>query len=503
MPALKCRHDCRTLPRMAETSESIDGPDTAEQPAATVRPREREVRSERRMSDLEALMWNVEKDPHLDPTFGSVTILDRPPDLEHLRKRLLHMVDRIPRLHQRVVPSLGRLAPPEWHDDPEFDLDYHLRHVALPAPGSRRQLFDLATRVVRDPLERTRPLWEFTVVEGLEGGRAALLQKMHHTITDGAGGIRMSEQFIDVTRELPPVDAIVIQTEVPPPATNLLDAASDTFGHTWRRTMGVAQRAAAAAVSTIVHPARLPAAGSDLVETARSAVRQLTVTDQAHSPLWADRSLRRRLEVLDIDFDDAHRASKSLGGSLNDLFVTAVAGGAGTYHRRAGTPVESLRMAMPVSTRTDKMAGGNAFVPTRVVIPVDIDDPLDRFEAIHALLNQTKHERVLGVIDQVAGFANLLPTSVLARFTLEQARTIDFTTSNVRAAPFDLYVAGALIEATYPLGPLSNTAFNLTMMSYRGTLNMGIHIDTGAIEQPELLRDCIDDAFSEVIAAAG
>ena len=100
-------------------------------------------------------MWNVEKDPHLDPTFGSVTILDASPDLDRLRRRLLRMVDRIPRLHQRVVPSLGRLAPPEWQDDPEFDIDYHMRHVALPAPGSRRQLFDLATLLVRDPFDRT------------------------------------------------------------------------------------------------------------------------------------------------------------------------------------------------------------------------------------------------------------------------------------------------------------------------------------------------------------
>ena len=153
-------------------------------------------------------MWNVEKDPHLDPTFGSVTLLDGIPDIDRLRRRLVRMVDRIPRLHQRVVPSLGRLAPPEWQDDPDFDIDYHLRHVALPAPGTRRRLFDLATLLVRDPFDRTRPLWEFVVVEGLEGDRAALVQKMHHTITDGEGGIRMSEQFIDIERDAPDIDEI-------------------------------------------------------------------------------------------------------------------------------------------------------------------------------------------------------------------------------------------------------------------------------------------------------
>jgi len=485
--------------RTDETSEQkrfslASVPEPAERP-------ERILLGERRMSDVEALMWNVEKDPHLDPTFGSVTILDRPPDLPRLRRRLLRMVDRIPRLHQRVEPSLGRLAPPEWQDDPEFDIDYHMRHVALPAPGSRRQLFDLATLLVRDPFDRTRPLWEFVVVDGLEEGRSALVQKMHHTITDGEGGIRMSEQFIDVERDAPDIDEVVLELEPEPPDANILEAAGDTIGHTWRRTLGVAQRAGTAAGDTLLHPSRLASAGPDLIETFRSAVRQLTVTDPAHSTLWTERSLRRRLEVLDVDFDDARAAAKTLGGSLNDFFVTGAAGGAGQYHERLGSPVDTLRIAMPVSTRTDKSAGGNAFVPTRSVVRVG-DDPVERFESIHAQLDQTKHERVLGLVDQLAGFLNLLPTSVLARFTLEQARTVDFTTSNVRAAPFDLYIAGAFIEATYPLGPLGSTAFNLTMMSYRGALNMGLHIDTGAIAEPELLRDCIAEAYAELIAAA-
>jgi diacylglycerol O-acyltransferase len=473
---------------------------TTDEGPPTGRP-ERILLGERRMSDVEALMWNVEKDPHLDPTFGSVTILDDVPDLDRLRRRLLRMVDRIPRLHQHVVPSLGRLAPPEWQDDPDFDIDYHMRHVALPAPGDRRQLFDLATLLVRDPFDRTRPLWEFVVVEGLEGDRAALVQKMHHTITDGEGGVRMSEQFIDVERDAPDVDEVVLNLEPSAPDANIFETAGDTIGHTWRRTLGLAQRAGAAAATTIVHPDRLGRAGPDLVETARSAIRQLTVTDPARSPLWVERSLRRRLDVLDVDLDDARAAAKTLGGSLNDFFVAGAAGGAGAYHERLGQPVETLRMAMPVSTRKDRSAGGNAFVPTRAVVPVG-GDPAARFDAIHTQLEQTKHERVLGLVDQLAGVLNLLPTSVLARFTLEQARTVDFTTSNVRAAPFDLFIAGAMIEATYPMGPLGSTAFNLTMMSYRGELNMGLHMDTGAIGQPDLLRECLEEAYAELIATA-
>ena len=161
----------------------------------------RPVLGERRMSDVEALMWNLEKDPYLASSFANVTILDQPPDPDRLRARMAHAVDVVPRLRQRVVPALGRLAPPEWHDDPDFDFDYHIRHIALPEPGTERMLFDLVAVLAAVPLDRTRPLWEFTIVDGLDGGRAALLQKIHHTVTDGEGGVRMSAEFLDFSRE--------------------------------------------------------------------------------------------------------------------------------------------------------------------------------------------------------------------------------------------------------------------------------------------------------------
>src|SRR3954454_20322033 len=162
-------------------------------------PATRPVHGDRRMSDTEALMWNLEKDPALSSSFANVTILDRPPDLDRLRARMLHAVQVVPRLHEHVVPALGRLAPPAWQDDPGFDIDYHIRHIALPEPATERTLFDLAVVLAAAPLERTRPLWEFTIIDGVGDG-AALFQKIHHTVTDGEGGVRMSAEFIDVSR---------------------------------------------------------------------------------------------------------------------------------------------------------------------------------------------------------------------------------------------------------------------------------------------------------------
>ncbi len=186
------------------------------------------------MSDLEALLWNVDKDPYLSSNFGSVTLLDRPPDLERFRRRMLLATANIPRLHQRVVPALGRLAPPEWRDAPDFDIRAHVRHQALPAPGSLAQLLDLAARFVQDPLDRSRPLWEFVLVDGLPGGRATLIQKMHHTITDGEGGIRLSEQFIDLVRDTP-LDEEVEIAAGPSGGGSLWGSTTDTLAHGWRR----------------------------------------------------------------------------------------------------------------------------------------------------------------------------------------------------------------------------------------------------------------------------
>jgi diacylglycerol O-acyltransferase / wax synthase len=452
------------------------------------------------MSDLEALMWNLEKDPHLSASIANVTTFDTPPDPARLRARLEHAVAMIPRLRQRVVPALGRLAPPEWRDDHDFDLDYHLRWVALPAPGSMRQLLDLAATLVQSPFDRTRPLWEFVVIEGLEGDRAAMVQKLHHSIADGEGSIRMSEQFIDVARD---ATAPIAPDRPVPEAmpTSLVETTVDTLTHQLRRGLGVVRRGFEGGAWLMRDPRRVGPLAEDVVELSRSAMRQAVVSDPARSPIWTERSLRRRIDTLQVPLDDAKHAAKALGGSLNDIFVTAAAGGAGAYHRAMGAPVDELRISMPVSTRRDSSAGGNAFTPTRVLVPVGIEDPAERFDAIRARLDATKRERALGVADGLAGLANLLPTSVAVRVARQQVETVDFATSNVRGAPFPLYIGGARILANYPVGPTGGTAWNLTLMSYDGQLDMGLNSDAGAVEDPAMLREAIAAEFAALIAA--
>lgn len=461
---------------------------------------DRELRNERRMTDVEALMWNLEKDPRLSASIANITLFDRPPDPDRLRARLERAVTMVPRLHQRVVPALGRLAPPEWRAEPDFDLTYHLRWTALPAPGTMAQLLELASAHVQRPFDRTRPLWEFLVIEGIEGGGAAMVQKLHHSIADGEGSIRMSEQFIDIDRDA----TEPIAPPRPPPESidsTLLEATIDTFTHQLRRGLGLVRRSAEGGVAVMRDPRHLTGLAGDALELGRSARRQIGVADPARSPLWKQRSLRRGIEVLQVPLAEAKAAANTLGGSLNDMFVAAAVGGAGAYHRSAGSPIDEIRITMPVSTRRDHSSGGNSFTPTRVLLPVGLHDPQERFTAIRSRLDATKQERAMTLVGGLAGVANLLPTSVMTRLARQQAETVDFATSNVRGAPFPLFIAGARIEANYPVGPTGGTAWNLTLMSYNGSLDMGLNADLGAVTDPGGLRDAIADEFAALIAA--
>lgn len=462
--------------------------------------REREVRSDPRMTGLEALMWNVDKDPHLTSVFANLTVLDRPPDRERLRRKLAGAVADVARLRQRVVPAFGRLAPPTWEEDAAFDLDYHLRWTALPAPGSMSDLLELATRIHQQPMERGRPLWEFVVIEGLADGRAAMVQKLHHTITDGVGGLRLAERFLDLEPEPPMADRPEGEGFPVGPASGILDRAVGTVGHLGRRAVDLSWGATRTFGGAVVRPDRWPGLTVEAAETARSVSRQLVGTSGARSPLWTQRSLWRELEVLRVPFDAVKASAGAHGVTINDLFVTAAARAAGAVHRRAGTAVDELRMAMPMSTREDASAAGNAFSLTRSLVPVDVTDPHEHLQLIHERLAATRGERAFQVLDQLAGLVNWLPTSALVAAARRQAETVDFTTSNLRGAPFPLYLGGSRIVENYPMGPLAGTAFNLTMLSYDGELHLGLHADTAAIEDVPALREAIEDAFGELTA---
>jgi diacylglycerol O-acyltransferase / wax synthase len=451
------------------------------------------------MTDAEGLMWRLEKDPYLSSTYGNVTILDRKVNIDHLRRRMERAVQAVPRLRQRVQPAPANLAAPLWVDDPQFDLAYHVRHLALPKPGSMRQLLDLSTLITTDPFDRTRPLWQFVLVDGLAKGRSALVEKLHHTITDGEGGVKLSLQFLDFERDAPPppplpADAFEVP-EAPDPTPG--DMMRDLLTGSLRMPIGFVRQLR----DLLADPAQMPAAGAAAAETVRGILSQLSDVEQARSPLWTQRSLRRRFDVLRFPIEDAKLAAKRLGGTLNTAFITAAAHAASEYHRDLGAPVENLRASMAISTRTSS-SGANAFSLARMLVPTG-EMPIDeRFAAIREATSVARESSNTASLEKLAAVAASLPTSIITRLARQQAQTIDFATSNVKAAPFPLYLGGAQILENYPVGPLAGVAFNLTLLSYDGSLDMGLNMDAAAIDEPDRLRRAITKAF-DALSGAG
>jgi diacylglycerol O-acyltransferase len=454
-----------------------------------------------RMSDAEAIMWAVDKDPALRSDFTNITVVDSQPDEGRLRAKIDAALEEIPRLRQRVVSPPLRLAPPEWRDDPTLDLDYHLRKVAVPAPGGTRELLDLAAAVSAAPLDRSRPLWEFTLVEGLDGGRAALLQKVHHAVTDGVGGLRLSLSLVDFEPDAPTAEPATGRTV---PRTTPIGVLGDALRYSAGRQARRARQGLQSAAHFVSHPNEVGRELTGAAELAASVRRQVLVTEPARSSLLRHRSLGRRFEVVQVPLEPAKRAAAALGGTINDVFVTAVAGALGSYHDRMGEPCDELRMAMPVSLRSDgsEVEGNNNFAPSRVLVPVLPKDPARRFARVRERVRGVRHERALGAAGSLAGLVAPLPTSLLVALTRSQARTIDFATSNLRGSPVDLYLGGTRIAASFPMGPRTGCALNVTLLSYRDSLDLGINLDPAAVTDPGALVECLEESFADLLGVA-
>ena len=449
------------------------------------------------MNDTEALIWRCENDPALLSTFTNITVLDQAIDFERFVARMERASYIIPRLRQRVYEMPGN-AKPVWVTDTNFDISYHIRHIALPAPGTMRQLLDLGASLLSDPFERSRPLWQFTVIDGLSGGRSALMYKLHHTIADGEGTVALVLQFLDLERNPeppPPIDdETKARVEAMAPMPNVTSA--ENIGAAFSSPMEFLKSAREA----LSNPSEAAASLTSAITEAQQLLGQVSQPDASRSPLWRKRTLQRRLEVVHVSHDKARAVAEHLGGTLNTVFVTAVAHAAAKYHIDNGQPVESLRSSMAVSTRTDTQQS-NAFSLVTIMVPT-ADMPItERYNAINELLENAKNSDV-SILEKAAKYAALVPTSVVTRVAKMQGQSIDFGTSNVKGADFPVFIAGAKLLQNHPFGPLAGAAFNVTLLSYDGNLDMGIHIDHGAISEPEALREHIEKAFEDLFELA-
>lgn len=452
-------------------------------------------RFEHRMSDSDALMWTIEKDPLLRSTIMAVALLDQPPDHERVRDKIERGLRVIPRLRQRAAAPPLRVAPPAWIVDPHFDLDYHLRSVRCPGKGTLRDLLDYAAPLAMQGFDRARPLWEFTVVEGLADGRAALIQKVHHSVTDGVGGMELALMLLDMERD-PDGDPGPMEPLTDAERPTPLGLLRDGLDHVRRRQLGIARRTAAVAPGVARD---VVGATRGAVDTARSLGRLLTPVTEPLSPIMGGRSLSVHFDVLTAPLGESKAAAKKADGKLNDAFVAAVAGGLARYHERHGAPVDVLRMTMPINIRVEgQAAGGNQFVPARFPVPMNIADPLERMRVIRGLVAEQRAEPALAFTDAIAGVLNRLPTGAVTQLFGSMLKGIDFVTSNVPGAPFPVYLAGSRVEGNFAFAPLSGAATNITLLSHIDELQIGVNTDPAAVPDPDVFLACLQEGFDEV-----
>ena len=462
------------------------------------------MRFEQRMSDADALMWRNEKDPMLRSTIVAVAILDRSPDPALVAARIERTTRAVPRLRQRVVHSPLSLAPPRWEVDPNFDLRYHLRWFRAPGDGGLDTVLRMAEPMAMQGFDRARPLWEFAVVDGLAEGRAASILKLHHSISDGVGAVQIAMNLFDIERsspadgepmpDAPPVDVLAMPARM-----------RDALDHERRRLLGIAKRlpatlgrAAKAASSDPIGSSRAVA------ETAGSMSRMFGPATRPVSPLMTGRSLSVHFEALSEPLDELKAAARRAGGRLNDAFVAGAVGGLARYHEHHGADVTELRMTMPINVRGEDKAdlAGNAFAPARMLVPMDIHDPVERMRAISALVGRQRAEPAMAVVDPMALVVHRLPTSVSTALFQAMLRGQDFVTSNVPGVPIPVFFAGSSVEAQFPFGPMSGAAMNLTLLSYQDQVHIGVNTDPAAVPDPDVLRSCLVDSYAEICKLA-
>ena len=453
--------------------------------------------NEQRMLHTDAFSWYMESDPALRSTVVAVALLDRAPDWKHLRRRVDRMTRLVPRLRQRVQEPPWRVGPPMWVLDADFDLDWHMRRVRLPRGATWPAVLEAARIAAMADFDRDRPLWEVTELEGLPEGKVALMTKMHHSLSDGIGGIQLLAFIVDGSRRLPRL------TELPPlpegqtfSSTGLL---ATSLRDTAREAIGIAASSAAAmrhAPGALLHPV---GALEQVGATTASIARIVRPILREASPVLTRRSARRQLATLDVPLEGLRQAARANGGHINDAFLAAITGGLRLYHDAHCAEVRDLHVTMPVSIRkpTDPI-GGNRITLLRFGLPVGMSDPAARITRIAAIAKAWQHEPAIAHTQAIAYGLNLAPRSYIQGIL----RRVEFVASDVPGLRDPVYVAGARVLAYYPFGPTIGTAMNATLMSYVGDANIGLNIDLGAVPDADDLVRHVRAGFDEVLALA-
>ncbi len=452
------------------------------------------------LSAFDLLMHRGEANPRTRSGIMALEVLDSTPDWVEFRTRFDNASRKVRRLRQRVVVPTLPTAAARWVIDPDFNLDFHVRRVRVPEPGTLREVLDLAEVVLQSPLDISRPLWTATLVEGLEGGKAATLLHLSHAVTDGMGAMAMFAEIYDL--EPDPPDRPVPPMPVPEDLSSA-DLMRAGLGQLPGALVGGMLGAVSGGLAMLGKAVRNPASALfGAVDYARSGRRMVSRAADP-SPLLRRRSLSTRTEAVEMRLGDLHRAAHAAGGSINDAYLAGLCGALRRYHDALGVPVGTLPMAVPVSLRADAdPAGGNRFAGVNLAAPIGVADPAVRIGKIRKQMTSRREEAAIDVIGAVAPLLSLVPDAVLEAMSATVIGS-DVQASNVPVYPGDTYLAGSKVLRQYGIGPLPGVAMMVVLVSRGGFATVTARYDRAAIADPELFAQCLRDGFDEVLALAG
>jgi WS/DGAT/MGAT family acyltransferase len=451
---------------------------------------------------------------------GAIAVFEGPPPnydefIESLESRL-HLV---PRYRQKLAEPRFEMGRPFWVDDPQFNIDYHVRHTALPKPGTLDQLRHLAGRVFSQKLDRTKPLWELWLVQGLSrggagrsadgskrdpgGARFVLISKTHHSMIDGIAGVDIASVLFDLTpvpREVDPPE----EPWTPRPEPSQSELIAEGVKSIVRTPLRLAGRGAAA----LQRPEAAVRAARESLE-ALGEVAWAGLNPAPDTPLNVPIGPHRRILWVENELADFKEIKNSLGGTVNDVVLTVVTGAMRRFLRSRGVRTEGLEMRalVPVSIRSDDQRGetGNQIAAMRGPLPVYCDDPVECLGIVRQEMGSLKDSKQALGAEVIAGLQDFAPPTLLA-----QASRLNFSTrlfnvivTNVPGPQFPLYLQGRELQQIVPVAFLpENHALAIAIMSYNGSLDFGLLGDYDAMPDLEFVAAAIEETADELLAAA-
>ena len=434
---------------------------------------------------------------------GGLGVFEGPPPTgEQFTRHLQSRLPLVPRYRQRLVEMPFGTGRPLWADDPAFRIGYHVRHSALPQPGGEQELLTLTSRVLSQRLDRTKPLWEMWLVEGLEDDRWAIIGKTHHAMIDGVGGVDLLTALLDLspeTRAVPDDDWLARTT---PGTVGLLAAATRSGA---RQAVGLARKG----VSLALHPDRALRQGLDTAAALAAAASPL-LDSPPRTPLNGTPGPHRTVAVVRTRLADYKAVKTATGATVNDVVLAAVAGGLGRFLVDRGIDVAGmqLRACVPVSVRTQDTSGaaGNEITIMTAPLPIGVVDPARRLRLVSASMKHLKESRQAEGAKVLTQVENALPPAVLARASRLgfSSRMYNLLVTNVPGPQQPIYLLGRRLQELAPLAFLApEHHLAIAIISYDGAVTYGLLADADALPDLPALAAHLQDSLAELVELAG